>query len=172
MEKWKDVPGFEPYYEISSFGNIRRKAGSSHLKPKNLKYVFDKDGYPRVNLKVKQKTNSRLVHRLLAKAFIENPLNKPQVNHINGVKKDCRIENLEWCTLSENRVHAYSSGLQNGLSRRGQKNNFSKLTEDQILHIRSLYIPYKFTNKMIAEIYGVTEGCVSAITSRRTWSWL
>ena len=67
--------------------------------------------------------------------FIDNPLNKPQVNHINGIKSDNRLINLEWCTLSENRIHSYSNNLQNGINRQGVKNNFNKLSETCILHI-------------------------------------
>ena len=169
MEIWKDIKDFENYYEISNMGQIRRKKGTSHLKEKNLKFSSDKDGYLRVNLKVKQKSNTKIVHRLLAIAFIENVDNKPQVNHINGIKSDYRIENLEWVTLSQNRQHAYDTGLQNANSRKGEKNNFSKLTNEQVLEIRKMYIPYKFTNKMIAKIYNVTEGCISGITSKRNW---
>ena len=136
MEIWKDVKGFEAYYEVSNMSNVRRKKGSSHLRQVNLKGSPDKDGYINVNLKIKQKTNSKRVHRLVAEAFIDNPENKPQINHINGIKSDNRLENLEWCTLSENRRHAYKTGLQNGLSRRGCKNNFAKLEDRDIIEIR------------------------------------
>lgn len=171
-EIWKPIDNFENYYEVSNYGNVRRIKGSSHLKIKNLKMMSDKDGYHRVNLKVKQKTNSKIVHRLIAAAFIPNPENKPQVNHINGIKNDNRIDNLEWCTLSENRIHAYRTGLQNGLSRRGEKCNFSKLTEKQVIDIRKSYVKGKTTNKSIAEIYGVSVECISNITSKKSWSWL
>jgi hypothetical protein len=171
-EIWKDVKGYEMYYEVSNLSNIRRKLGTSKLKQKNLKGSFDKDGYIKVNLKIKQKTNSKILHRLLAEAFIPNPENKPQVNHINGIKSDNTLENLEWCTLSENRQHAYDTGLQRSDTRRGEKNNFCKLTKEDVLKIRQMYKPYKFTNKMIAEIYNVTEGCISNITSRKNWAWI
>ena len=92
-EIWRDVKNFE-HYEVSNLGRVRRKEGTSHLKPRILKHIFDKDGYPKVNLKTNQKTTSRRIHRLISQAFIPNPENKPQVNHINGDKSDFRIDNL------------------------------------------------------------------------------
>ena len=173
MEIWKDVIGYENYYEVSNLSNIRRKKGTSHLKQKNLKGSFDKDGYVKVNLKIKQKTNSKRLHILIAQAFIDNPKKKPQVNHINGIKHDNRIENLEWVTLSENRRHAYETGLQNGFSRRGEKNNFVKLSKSDVLNIRKMYDKKSgITMKYLANIYGVTEGCIQGILSKKNWSWV
>jgi hypothetical protein len=172
MEVWKDIEGFENY-EVSNLSNVRRKKGTSHLKSKNLKGTPDKDGYIRVNLKVKQKSNTKYLHRLIAESFIPNSENKPQVNHINGIKNDNRIENLEWCTLSENRRHAYDTGLQNSLSIRGEKNNFSKLNKKDIIFIRENYNKKEGrTNKYFAKKYKVSEGCIRSITSKTNWKWV
>ena len=114
-EIWKDIDGF-PGYQVSSEGRIRSFWNNAHNianEPNIITGVKDKDGYIRVHLHVDTKSKIVSLHRLIAKAFIPNPDNKPQVNHINGIKDDNRVKNLEWCTLSENRQHAYDTGLQN-----------------------------------------------------------
>ena len=180
MEVWKYIKGFEGYYEVSTLGRVKSverfvKSGNGAkrlIREKILKPMLDKDGYLRVNLKKQQKGKTVNIHRLVASSFIENPEKKPQVNHKNGIKNDNSLHNLEWVTLSENRQHAYDTGLQNGESRRGVKNNFSKLTLKDVKNIREMYIPYKVTNKMIAKKYNVTDSCISAITRKSSWSWV
>lgn len=106
MEEWKDIEGFEGRYMISRNGEVH-----SLLRGRRLK--TNKDGrYERVGLRDKDGNKSTAsVHRLVAKAFIPNPLNKAEVNHINGIKQDNRVENLEWATRSENAQHAVDTGL-------------------------------------------------------------
>ncbi len=103
MENWKDIEGFENSYEVSCRGNIRNKRTGKILS-NNCK------GYVVVSFWVNNKSKNFLAHRIVAKAFIPNPLNKKEVNHINGIKNDNRIENLEWCTPSENINHSWRIG--------------------------------------------------------------
>lgn len=100
-EIWKPVDGFEGQYEVSNYGRVRnvnwRGLGYRLLKPH-----FDKDGYLRVGLCVDNHKVMKFVHRLVATAFVANPLNKQQVNHKDEIKHHNTVDNLEWVTCVEN----------------------------------------------------------------------
>ena len=115
---WKVIDGFENY-EVSNTGLIRVLGhASKYVKkryegqyPKILKPRYDEDGYLRIGLQQGQLTGEKnrkhvYVHRIVANTFIDNPENKTTVNHINGRRDDKRVENLEWCTMKENRQHS------------------------------------------------------------------
>lgn len=107
-EVWKDVVGYEGLYRISNKGTVCRlyKNGKvNFMTPRIL------NGYWRVKLCNGNTQKEYFLHRLIAQAFIPNPDNKPEINHINGIKTDNRIENLEWVTRSENAIHATKTGL-------------------------------------------------------------
>lgn len=112
MEKeiWKPVVGYEEFYEVSSLGRMkslervlfRRNGARMSYPEKIMKPHTDKNGYDTVSLYNGIKRVTRFVHTLVCMAFIQNPHNKPCVDHINGDRRDNRVENLRWCTIKEN----------------------------------------------------------------------
>lgn len=128
MEKWKEIENYEEFYEVSNEGRVRRKSGyvKSGIKNNERRYIEGKilkqnkkrNGYLTVDLSKEHKVKTISIHRLVAKAFIENPKDLPQVNHKNGNKMDNRVENLEWVTSSENRKHSFDTGLQKSRAKR------------------------------------------------------
>ena len=109
QETWKAVKGFEGLYQISNFGRVK----SLVYKEKILKPITSKtDGYVRIGLHKNRTIYTRTIHRLVAEAFIENPMKKPHVNHIDGNKQNNHVRNLEWCTASENQFHSLEVGLR------------------------------------------------------------
>lgn len=122
-EIWKDIPNYEGIYQVSNLGRIRsldryykirNSSGTIHYnfcKGKILKISKDINGYLHITLYKDANRKIFRVHQLVALCFIENPENKPQVNHIDGNKENNRADNLEYCTIRENHLHAYRTGL-------------------------------------------------------------
>ena len=162
-EEWRQIPGFKDY-EASSFGNIRSWKNKS--KGKFLKPATNKYGYRTVVLYDEQKTPiSRTVHRLILVAFLgESSL---VVNHKDGNKKNNKIENLEYCTYSENSKHSFLIGTQNN---KGENHPRHVFKNEDIALIRKLNKEYKIKQTTIAELFNTTQGCISNIVLNKIWS--
>ena len=154
VELWKDVLGYEGLYRVSSIGNVLslRQKPQRLLKPK-----INKFGYYQLTICNKKQKSTR-VHRLVAEAFIPNPNNLPTVNHINGIKTDNRVENLEWMSYFDNNMHAKYTGL----------NKEGRLTEKQV---REIYFTFKDEDaKVLAKKYGVCPHTIRDIRRGKSWS--
>lgn len=128
-----------------------------------------RNGYVRVHVQHCGIRQHFLVHRLVAEAFIPNPLNLPQVNHKDGNKLNNSVENLEWCSASENQKHAYRTGLK---SADGEKNGQSKLSEKDVIEIRRTYVKGKhseFNSYGLAKKYGVNPKTIQDIVNGKLW---
>lgn len=97
---WKDIKGFEGLYQVSNTGKVWSISRGQIRKTR-----LDKDGYERLDLTKEGKSYTRFVHRLVAEAFLENPENKSEVNHIDCIRTNNNLENLEWVTHAENMAH-------------------------------------------------------------------
>jgi len=107
------------------------------------------------------------VHRLVAIAFIPNPLNLPEVNHKNGIKSDNRVQNLEWSTRSDNVKHAIKTGLMT--IKKGDDCSWSKLKENYIAEIKRLNLEEKLSHSEIAKLYNVSRVCITKVINRNNW---
>ena len=121
-EIWKDVLGYEGFYQVSNLGRVKsldKHDRCGRFKEGKIKVIGDNgNGYCVVNLKVDGKQQMKTVHRLVATAFIPNPNNLSEINHIDGNKKNNTISNLEWCDRSKNVKHAIKNKLQTNFGQR------------------------------------------------------
>lgn len=157
-EVWKPIKGFEEYYSVSNKGRVRNDIRLKLLTPGSSNYL-------RVSLYYGPKPKVFLVHRLVALAFIPNPLNLPEVNHMNLNRADNLVDNLEWSTRKTNSDHAWD----NNAYPHGEKSHLTKLTKQKVLKIREEYIRGKVTLQSLAVKYGTGFSNISAIILRKSW---
>lgn len=173
-EVWKDIVGFETVYQVSNKGRIKRlesrcvaKGGSTRRVKERILTPFPnktRHNYLYINLNWEGITQFR-VHRLVAKMFISNPNNLPEVNHLDGNKNNNCVNNLEWCTSSENKQHA----LRTGLKKKPLSITYATvLTPVNVEDIRS-ELQKGISGRSLAYKYNVSEGLISQIKHNKRW---
>lgn len=181
-EMYVDIQGYEGYYQISNHGNVRsldrvikEKTGKTQtIKGRVLKQRINPSGYYYVGLRKNSRKATFAVHQLVAQAFLDNPDNKPTVNHIDGNKLNNSVANLEWSTYSENLEHAYKTGLRRAVysSEVGSKNYKRKLISEQVIEIKRLLAAGSLTHKEIATKFSVARSTITEINSGKRWKHL
>lgn len=147
-EIWKDIEGFEGYYQVSNCGDIKsldryticNRSGTQfarHVPERILRQTSDCDGYFRINLIKDNHERGFAVHRLVAQAFIPNPENKPTVNHIDGNKQNNCVDNLEWATYQEQNDHAVRLGLRSSETMRPAYEKSMTIIKQQVMCIET-----------------------------------
>lgn len=179
MEQWKDIQGFEGIYRVSNIGRIKtltREVSKKMFGGSVCKYIrFGKimapdlvDGYHQITLSKKGAKKRFKVHRLVALVFVDNPDNKPFVNHIDADRTNNHFQNLEWCTSKENAQHCANLGrVSNNLPhQRGEQINTAKLKEEDVVQIKRS----GKSNAELGRIFGVSKAAIRFIKIGKNWS--
>lgn len=176
-EEWVSILGYEGLYMVSDLGRIKSifrqvhgLGGKTHSFPeKLLSHQIDKFGYHRVPLRKNSKAKYFSVHRLVARHFISNPFNLPQVNHKKGNKSDNRATELEWCTASQNKKHSYDEF--NHARMRGERNGMTKITPEIIQSVKEAYKQLQSFN-LTGKLFGISNTHAWRIVRNKTWEHL
>lgn len=148
-------------FEVSNTGKIRNKSNKHE-------YLLHKGGigYLQICTSIDGVRKNIKAHKAVAETFIENPFNKPFVNHIDGNKLNNNVSNLEWVTRQENTIHAKEHGLLEGQRQFGIKNPRCKLTDEQVMQIRELY-QHGSSIRYLAKTFNVSERHIHDIVKYR-----
>ena len=174
-KSWSKVVGFEEMYEINKKGEVksiqrkihrsssqRSRAYNIVIKERILKPVLQANGYFYVTLSDKQSGHHMIgIHQLLCRNYIENKENKKCVNHKDGNKLNNNLENLEWCTYSENTQHAYNTGLKT--QKKGKEHYNFKLSSDIVDAIKKIKENSSLSNRKIAKIFNFSHTTINKI---------
>lgn len=185
-EEWRDVIGYEDAYQVSSLGRVRSKdrvVTSARYKNRRekgriLKQRFDRDGYLTFNPKWNGRSQLLKVHREVAKAFVPNPHNRPQVDHINGIRHCNVVDNLRWCTTKENQTFVLArqnksqattmSYQDNDELRKIRANTFRKASSRPVVaYYEGKKVNTFDSQRDAAKHYGISESKVSDIVLGR-----
>jgi YesN/AraC family two-component response regulator len=176
-EQWKDLMGYEGYYQVSNHGRVRSldravphaRHGKINIKGKLMKKSRRPNGYEQVKLRQHGIKNYQArVHTLVLLMFEGlPPTTEHECNHKNGIRHDNHIKNLEWVTRSENMKHAYD--ILGKDAQKGGENGNSKLTKNSVLEIRKLHLTGNYTQQKLGKMFGISHVNVGSIVHRETW---
>ena len=164
-EIWVNITESDKY-QVSNLLRVRSFMVKDGEPPRILNTFISKTGYYVVNLSLNKKRRTRKLHRLFAIAFIPNPNNYPEINHIDGNKLNNSINNLEWCTGLMNKRHAFRTGLIPKVV--GQNQSSTKLTDDVVIEIFNSKEP----TSVLKNKYGVSASAINGVRDGKSWGWL
>jgi hypothetical protein len=177
IELWKDIQGYEGLYQVSNLGRVKSlpkyvktgKGGKGkRYIPENLLTPCKKENnYFFVALAKDGIKNCHYLHRLVALAFIPNPENKPQVNHLKSDKSDNRASELEWSTRNENLLHSFREGTHKPM--RGTISPKAKLNDEKVYSIKETYSNGGISIRKLALEYGVHHSVIDGIIHGKRW---
>lgn len=155
MEVWKEIKGTDGRYAVSSSGRVW-----SNFTKKVLKTYVNSAGYVLIRIEINGEKKNWQVHRLVAEAFIPNEQNKPQVNHIDAVRTNNNVENLEWCTPSENTRHSFKLGTSKRYAHheRPVRRSDGKVYPSLCAAARELGVPYSYVRDVCSGKQKSTRG--------------
>ena len=171
-ELWLPVTDWEGVYEVSNFGNVRRVLEGKGTRGPNhvLKPGTEKGGYLHVNLHYNGVRKIAKVHALILGAFVGPRPKKSEINHKDGDTANNRVSNLEYCSVSENKLHSYAVLQRLRKGAKGMANAKAKLTDEQVSEIRHRYSLGGVSQQKLADEFGVNQTMVGFIVRRVSWS--
>lgn len=168
IEIWKDIPDYEGFYQVSNWGHVKgldRIVRNYPIKGRLLALSLKSNGYYRITLCKRGTEKYFYVHELVAKAFIGERPKGMEINHIDGVRTNNHLDNLEYVTPKQNGEHATKTGL----TPKGERHYSAKLTAEKVLAIRAAYANGGITHKELGKQYQVTREAIREIIRRKNW---
>jgi hypothetical protein len=161
-EEWKNIKGYEGYYQISNLGNLKAlsrevrhpNGGVRKTKERISQGSTDGKGYKVATLSKEGNSERVLIHRLVALAFLKNKYNLPVINHKDGVKHNNKVNNLEWSTYQHNIQHSFNNKLQ--VVPKGENNKLARFTQEEANFIRAMKLKYNLSNEFLAKVTEVS----------------
>lgn len=164
LEIWKDIPDYESLYQVSNLGRVKSVISNKIMSP-----VKQNCGYLKIELHNKGKKKIHYVHRLVLSAFSPTTKANLQVNHKDGIKSNNRLNNLEWCSASENQLHAISIGLRVSSPMLGKKGSLNPLSKPILQFDKNgIFIKEWGSISQVSEHFNINGSCISNALHGRT----